>query len=85
MEEFRLESPPFLWYLSVTVGFGRWADLYSISIYIIFPRIQHYIIHFFSSSCRLEFSSLEVKYDRFGNRNEGTWQKPLIILTTKDR
>ena len=28
--------------------------------------------------------SLEVQYDRFRNRDEGTWQKPLIILTTKD-
>ena len=29
--------------------------------------------------------SLEVKYDRFGYGNEGTWQKPLQIPTTKDR
>ena len=29
--------------------------------------------------------SLEVKYDRFRNRDEGTWQKPLEILTKKDR
>ena len=35
-------------------------------------------------SGRLEFLSLEVKYDRFRNRDEGTWQKPLEILTTKD-
>ena len=28
---------------------------------------------------------MEVKYDRFGKRDEGTWQRPLIILTTKDR
>ena len=28
--------------------------------------------------------SLEVQYDRFRNRDEGTSQKPLIILTTKD-
>ena len=28
--------------------------------------------------------SLEVQYDRFRNRDEGTWQKPLIILITKD-
>ena len=32
----------------------------------------------------LEFSSLEIKHDRFRNRDEGTWQKPLEILTTKD-
>ena len=46
---------------------------------------QHYIIRFLSSSCQLEFSSLEVKHDRFRNRDEGTWQKPLEILSTKDR
>ena len=85
MEEYRLEQPPCLQYLCVTVGFGCWADLYPISIYIISLRIQHYIIRFLSSSYRLEFSSLEVKYDRFRNRDEGTWQNPLIIFTTKDR
>ena len=55
-----------------------------INIYHLFEG-QHYIIRFLSSSCQLGSSSLEVKYDRFRNRNEGTWQKPLIILTTKDR
>ena len=40
---------------------------------------------FLYSSCSLEFSSLEVKYDIFRYGDEGTWQKPLAILTTKDR
>ena len=48
--------------------FLQWADLYPISMYIGW----------------LEFSSLEMKYNRFRNRDEGTWQKPLEILTTKD-
>ena len=55
-----------------------------INIYHLF-ECQHYITRFLSSSCQLEFSFLEVKYDRFRNRDEGTWQKPLEILTTKDR
>ena len=44
---------------------------------------HRYIIRFPSSSCGLEFWSLEVKYNQFRNRDEGTWQKPLIILTTR--
>ena len=44
---------------------------------------RRYIIRFPSSSCGLEFWSLEVKYNQFRNRDEGTWQKPLIILTTR--
>ena len=53
-----------------------------INIYHLF-ECQHYITRFLSSSCQLEFSFLEVKYDRFRNRDEGTWQKPLEILSTK--
>ena len=30
-------------------------------------------------------SSLEVKHDIFGQGDDGTWQNPLAILTTKDR
>ena len=44
----------------------------------------YHLIRFLSSSCQLEFSSLEVKYDRFRIWDEGTWQKPLEILSTKD-
>ena len=53
-----------------------------IYIYHLF-ECQHYITRFLSSSCQLEFSILEVKYDRFRNRDEGTWRKPLEILSTK--
>ena len=42
------------------------------------------MISFFSPVFwRAGVSSLEVKYDRFGNGDEGTWQKPLVILKTK--
>ena len=34
-----------------------------------------YHIRFLSSSRSLEFSSLEVKYDILGYRDEGTWQR----------
>ena len=62
-----------------------WADLYHISIYIIFLWSALYHIVFSPVSCQLEFSSLEGKYNKFRNGDEGTWQKPLVILTTKDR
>ena len=51
------------------------TDLYPISIYVIFSRSTFYHIAFSSVEERLEFSSLEVKLDRFRDRDEGTWQK----------
>ena len=80
MREFRVASLSL-----VSFGFCRWADLHPISIYIIFSCARVISYGFLSSSCGLKLSSLEVKYDRFRNRYKGTWQKPLEILTTKDR
>ena len=47
-------------------------------------RALYYIV-FSPVYCQLQFSSLEVKYDKLRNGDEETWQKPLVILTTKDR
>ena len=51
------------------------TDLYPISIYIIFSRSTLCRIVFSPVGAWLEFSSLELKWDRFGDRDEGTWQK----------
>ena len=46
--------------------------------YYITFSVANIISRFLSSSCGLEFSSLDVKYDdKFGIGDEGTWQKPL--------
>ena len=59
-EEFRLEQPPYLWYLFVTCRFWFGADLYPISIYIIFSLAVNTSYSFLSSLWRPEFLSLEV-------------------------
>ena len=51
------------------------ADSYPISICIIFSQVTNISYRFLSSSCSLEFSSLEVKYKVFKYGDEGTWQK----------
>ena len=56
-----------------------------INIYITISWSTLYHIIFFPISGQLEFSSLEVKYDKFKNGDEWTLQKPLVILATKDR
>ena len=50
-----------------------WADLYPISIYIIFSRSVLYHIVFSPVIERLEFLSLEVKYEIFRYDDDGTW------------
>ena len=62
------------------------AALYPISIYIIFFQdSSKYHIVFSPVFRQAGVTALEVKYDRFGNGDLGTWQKSLAILTTKDR
>ena len=51
------------------------AVLYPLSIYIIFSEDPLYHIVFSPVFRRAGVLSLEVKYDRFENRDEGTWQK----------
>ena len=56
-----------------------------INIYHLCTGFQ-YTISFSLQFCRpAGVMSLEVKYDRFGNGEKGTWQRPIAILTTKDR
>ena len=61
------------------------AVLYPISIYIIFSQDAVYHIVLSPVFRQAGVKSLEAKYDRFGNGDEGTWQKSLVILTAKDR
>ena len=51
--------------------------------YISFRRIPVYDIVFFPVFRRAGVTSLEVKYPRFRNGDEGIWQTPLAILATR--
>ena len=86
VEEFRLEWPPYLFYLFVACRLGAGRFISYINIYHIFDGFQTlYHTAFSPVSGWLEFSSLEVEKDRFRDIDEGTWQQHPEILTTKDR
>ena len=81
--DFRLEQPPYLKYLSSLVG------LSTVPTSILYPNRSslrdtiYYLV--FSPVCQFAgVLSLEVKYDRFRDRDEEYWQKHLEILTTQD-
>ena len=63
---------------TLLVGFGF---ISSINLYHLFTE-SLVSFHFLSSTCELEFSSLEVKYDIFRYRDEGTWPWLSTLLKT---
>ena len=80
MEEFRLEYPP---HYSYPCRLGARPSYILYQYILSFRKIPVHQIVFSPVFRRVEVTSLEVKYVRFGNGDERTLQKPLIILSCK--